>query len=307
MAGVARDPGYTDYSSDGTIRYNPEVWSGKLTVKYYASTCAGEIASHDYEGDIRGLGDNIVIRRTPDVAVAPYTIGAGLTYQKPGKDGTNLPINKALSWQVAVNTVDRFQSDIDMLSMFEDDAAEQVKIAQDTDMFANIYADVAAENTGATAGAVSAGINLGAAAVPVAITKDNAIDYLLDLGQAMDEQNLSNENRWVVLPSWFIRRLKASDLKDASLTGDGESTLRNGKVGRVDRLMVYQSNLLDVAGGETNIVAGVPTGLAWAAQFTETEVLPNPDDFGQLVRGLCVYGYKVIEPSQIFHGVVAPA
>lgn len=306
MAGVTRTGGYQDYSSSGTTRYNPEVWSGKLTLKFYAATCASVISSHDYEGEIRGLGDNIIIRRTPDVSVAAYSIGSTLSYQQPAKDAVNLPINKALSWQVGINTVDRYESDIDLLSMFEDDAAQQVKIKQDTDFFSTVPAGVAATNAGATAGAITAGVNLGDAVTPVSITESNAIDYLLDLGQVLDESNVGNEDRWVGLPSWYIRRLKGSDLKDASITGDGQSVLRNGRVGMLDRFTIYHSNLLDVTGANTTILAGVPSGVAWAAQFTETELLPNPNDFGSLARGLCVYGHKVIEGTHLASGVVTP-
>jgi len=207
-----------------------------------------------------------------------------------------------------VNTVDAFQSDVDIANTFVDDASYRMKIAVDTDILGNIYADADSANAGATAGAISGDIGLGALGAGLDVNNANAIETLLDLGQAMDEQNIPDTGRWVVLPSWFIRKIKNSDLKDASLAGDGQSILRNGKVGMIDRTMLYQSNLLNIdANSDTNIIAGHSAGLTFASQVTEVEKGQNPFDFGYYMRGLTVYGYKVIEPKYIFHVVAAAA
>lgn len=308
MAGPTRAPGATDYSSSSTNRFIPEVYSGKLVTKFYETTVFGSIASTDYEGEISGFGDNIVIRTVPDVSVSDYAVGSTFNpsdYQSPASAAVELPINKAKKFLVSVNTVDRFQSDVDMVDTFANEASMRLKIAMDTDMLANIYSSAAAANQGATAGAISGNIDLGTAVTPISITSTNAIDYILDLGQVLDEQNVSEEGRWIILPAWFTRRLKGSDLKDASLSGDGTSILRNGRVGVIDRFTIFQSNLLDNVVGPpayTNIIAGHSAGLAWASQIVEMEQLQNPFDFGFLMRGLCVYGYKVIEGKYIAWG-----
>lgn len=307
MAGPTRVGGYPDYSSSTAVEYIPEVWSGKLVEKFYATTVFGEICSTDYEGEIKGMGDNIIIRTIPDVLVADYQIGSTFTqadYQAPSSNAVELPIDKAKSFKLKVNTVDRAQSDLDLVEIFANEASMKLKIAIDTDILANIPDSAAAANTGTTAGAISGNLNLGVTGTPVTITTANAVSYLVTLGQAMDEQNIGDEGRWVVLPAWYIARLKQSDLKTASLTGDAVSPLRNGKVGMVDRLTIYQSNLLDQNVTRTNIVAGHSAGVAFAAQITEMERLQNPWDFGHLQRGLCVYGYKVIEPKFVFSGFV---
>lgn len=311
MAGPTRAGGYPDYSSGGASKFIPEIWSGKMVEKFYASTVFAEISNNDYEGEIKALGDNVIIRSTPDITVNTYQIGQNLTYQKPTSTPTSLPINKALYWAAAVNSVDRYQSDIGLMDNFTDDASYQVKIAQDQDVLGNIYADVDAANSGATAGAVEGNVDLGAVGASVAVDKSNAIDHILDHGQVLDEQNVPETGRWIVLPSWFIRKLKSSDLKDASITGDGMSVMRNGRAGMIDRFMVFQSNNLDrvVDGADTvtQIIAGHKAGLTWASQIVATEDLPNPDDFGALVRGLLVYGYKVVNGKYLSHGRVRPA
>lgn len=311
MAGPARAGGYPDYSSTGTSKFIPAIWSGKMVEKFYASTVFAEVTNNDYEGEIKALGDNVIIRQTPDITVGDYTIGMTLTYQKPEKANTSLPIDKAKYWAAAVNSVDRYQSDIALMDNFTDDASYQVKISMDTSMLANIYADVDADNSGATAGAVEGNVDLGAVGASIAVDQSNAIDHILDHGQVLDEQNVPETGRWIILPSWFIRKLKSSDLKDASITGDGMSVMRNGRAGMIDRFTVYQSNnlarVVDGANTVTQVIAGHKAGLTWASQIVETEDLPNPDDFGRLVRGLVVFGYKVVAGKYLSHGRVRPA
>lgn len=257
------------------------------------------------------MGDNIIIRTVPTVNISDYTIGSTFgpsDYQKPLRAHVELPINKGKAFLTSVNTVDRYQSDLDLVELFADDASMQLKIAMDKDLLANIYTQVDAANQGATAGAISGNLNLGTVASPLSVTSATVLETILRHGQAMDEQNISDEGRWLILPSWMIKKIKQSPLGQAYLTGDKESILRNGRVGTVDRFTIYQSNLLSTntaAGGSTNIISGHSAGLAWASQITEMEELQNPWDFGTLQRGLCVYGYKVIEPKYLFWGVVA--
>lgn len=314
MAGLNRAGGYADYSSSGSNVYVPEIYSGKLVTKFYETTVFGSIASTDYEGEIKGMGDNIIIRTVPSITVSDYQIGSTFSaadYQVPTSPTVELPINKGKKFMVRLNTVDRAQSDLDLASIFADEASMQLKISMDRDMLANIYADVSADNSGSTAGVISNNINLGTTAAPLSVNSSTIIRLITDMARVLDEQNVSDEGRWIVLPAWMVQKLKLSDLKDASITGDNESTLRNGRVGRIDRFTVYRSNLLDVSEDSdtpgtfyTNVIAGHSTGLAWASQIVEMEQLQNPWDFGSLMRGLCVYGYKVIEPKYLVHARV---
>jgi hypothetical protein len=180
-----------------------------------------------------------------------------------------------------------------------------MKIAVDTEVLAYVPTGVSANNAGATAGVKSASYNLGASGAWVSLTKANILDYLVDLGSVLDEQNVPETGRWVVLPAWACGMIKKSDLKDASLAGDGQSIIRNGRVGMIDRFMIYMSNNLDVtldgSTNVTNIIAGHKAGLTFAAQMTKMETLPNPNSFGQLVRGLNIYGRKVISGDYLAH------
>lgn len=308
--GVPVASGIPDYGPSGTINYNPEVYSGKLVEKFYRTTVFGEIASTDYEGEIAGMGSNVIIRTIPDVTVSDYVIGAGLTPQYPSRNSVTLSIDKAKSFNVALSTVDSRQSDLDLADVFANDGSIQLKIAADADMLETIPADVSADNSGTTAGGDSGDLDMGSAAVPRTVTAANVVELFTDMGQVLDEQSVSDEGRWAVVPPWLTNLIKNSDLKIASLAGDGVSILRNGKVGEIDRLTLYMSrNVLRQTSPAvaSYIPFGHSAGLTFAAQIVECQMIDNPNDFGYLIRGLMVYGFEVIEPSYLGTAIVAKA
>ena len=194
------------------------------------------------------------------------------------------------------------------MNTFSADAAEQMKIAIDSDVLDTISADFAtvgtipAANQGATAGAISASFNLGAAATSTAvqITKANVLEYIVDCGTVLDEQNVPESGRWLLIPSWFANLIKKSDLKDASMTGEGSGVIRNGRIGILDRFTLYLSNnLYTNATHNYFCLFGTNAAITFAAQMTKMETLRAESTFGDLVRGLNVYGFKVVKPQAL--------
>ena len=307
MAGPTRDSNHTNYSSTSASGFIPSIWSGKLVEKLYARTAFAEVSNTLYEGSIKGAGDTVQIRTTPSIVINDYEIGGGLTYEKPVSDKVELQIDQAKSFSFEVNDVDAYQADIKLMEGWSDDAGQQMKIAIDKDISAYAYTEAAAENAGATAGVESGSLNLGVAGTPVAITKTNILDTLVDCGTALDEQNVPDEGRYIMLPAWMNGMLKKSDLRDASIMGDATSAFRNGKIGMLDRFNVYVNNNMSTVTDDTtnrqatNVIFGHKKALTFASQMTNMETLPNPNDFGKLVRGLNVYGRKVIDPNAIGH------
>jgi len=303
---------YATIASDSTSKFIPQVWSGKLVEKFYTATVFGAIANTDYEGEISDFGDQVIIRTTPTLTIVNYQIGDALVYETPTNANTVLDLNKGKYFAFTLDDVDAMQSDINLMDDWSEDASEQMKIAVDSDVITNIITDVNASNKGTTAGVISGDINLGATGTngtsAVLIDKTTILEYLVDMGTVLDEQNVPETGRWMVLPAWMVATIKKSDLKDASLAGDGTSILRNGLVGMVDRWVLYLSNnIIGITEGTATIykpVGGHSAGLTFAAQMVKMETLPNPDSFGQLVRGLNVYGYKVVEGKYLTTGVV---
>jgi hypothetical protein len=124
----------------------------------------------------------------------------------------------------------------------------------------------------------------------------------------LDEQNVPEAGRFLLLPFWAVNLLKKSDLKDASLTGDSTSVMRNGRIGMIDRFTAYTSNNLprvtDGANQCYDILAGHKNGLTFASQLVKTETLRAESTFGNIMRGLQVFGYKVIDGSMLARGYV---
>jgi len=285
--------------------YVPEIWSGKTLVKFYDKTVFAAISNIDYEGEIKKHGDKVIIRTIPDMTINPYVKGQKLTYATPTPETIELLIDKGHYWAFAVNDVDEKQSDIAFVEKWTTDASEQLGITMDTAILADVYADADASNKGATAGKISQDINLGATGTPLVVTKDNILDIIVDLNTVFNEQSVPENDRKLVIPAWACGLIKKSDLKDASLTGDGSSILRNGRIGMIDRFEIFSSNNIESVtdGADTayNAIACQREALTFASQLTKNETIDNPDDFGKLNRGLQVYGYKVIKPEALIH------
>jgi hypothetical protein len=295
----------------------PQLWSGKLNVKFYLTTIFGEIANTAYEGEIKGMGDSIIINNIPTISISDYTIGQNLNYQVPVPNTVELPIDRAKYFGVNVNDVLEHQAKPALMSMFTDDASKQMAIAIDKLILLEEYNQGSPSNKGTIAGVISGTINLGSDTAPVdlaAVTtppNNKILDVILGLASVLDEQNVPDTERWLVIDPATRLRLMQSPLQQAYLTGDDKSILRNGKLGVIDRFTIYLSNQLPKAPAGQNpdgtpnpgsvkrrvIIAGHSSALTFAAQITKTESLQNPNDFGQLVRGLNVFGKKMIKPE----------
>jgi hypothetical protein len=317
---------------DGNVRANPaytgifipEIWSGKLLEKFYAATILAAIANTDYEGEIKNKGDTVHIRTRPTITIADYEAEQDLAIQRPSSNLIDLSIDQAKYFNLALDDVMEVQSDIDLMDMWAEDASEQMKIAVDTDVLAYLgtTSDISASNRGNTAGAISANLRLGTAASPLFINKAGAgtevgdstsndmsvTDFIVNAGQVLDEQNIPESGRWMAIPAWMAAMIKKSDLKDASLAGDGTSILRNGRLGMIDRFTLYLSNLLptlDSAVDTTSVFFGTKAALTFASQFTKMETIRSERSFSNLLRGLQVYGFRVVNGVSIGRAVVA--
>jgi hypothetical protein len=291
----------------------PEIWSGKLIENFYDATVLAAISNTDYEGEIKSHGDTVNIRTTPEITIRDYVKGQVLTVENPDKPKIQLLIDKGEYFACIEDDVDQVQSDIKLMDKWSKDASERMKIKIDQRVLPAIVSEVAVDNQGENAGRISGDIDLGSFANPEPVSKDGVggvsiTDYIVDLGTVLDEANCPESDRFLVLPAKAVALIKKSELKDASLAGDGTSIMRNGRVGMVDRFTIYMShNLLnDTNGiqGGFNIIAGHKMGFTFASQMTEMETLRAQTTFGDIVRGLQVYGYKTVKPEALATGVI---
>ena len=287
----------------GTPQYSgtfiPEIWSSKLVENLYDTTVLTAISNTDYEGEIKKFGDTVNIRLAPSVTLRPYQKGMTLTVERPESTKIQLLIDQGEYFNCIEDDIDKIQSDIDLMNEWSKDASEKMKIAIDSKVLPGIVPDISALNQGATAGRISANINLGATGAAVQVTKTNVLDLIVDAGTVLDEANIPESGRFLVIPAWMAGMIKKSDLKDASLTGDNSSVLRNGRLGMIDRFTLYTSHnigrVVDGANTCFNVIGGHKMGLTFATQMTEMESLRAESTFGTLIRGVQAYGYKVVK------------
>jgi hypothetical protein len=280
---------FSFFSTGATSEVNfiPEVFSKLLQAKFYSSSVLPNISNTDYEGEISGQGDKVVIRTVPAVTINDYA--GTITTQELTTAKVELLIDKAKYYSFKVDDVLAAQADINLLESASSDAAEGMRVAVETQVLSGVV-------TGAT--------TIGA---QTSITAGNILTSILDQAKALDELNIPEEGRFIVLSPEFVSLLKQSELRQAYLTGDDTSPLRNGKVGVVDRFTVYQSNMLYTPGsgadsGYTHVLAGHPKAISFASQFTNTETVRMESTFGDQVRGLKVFGSKVVTPDALVVG-----
>lgn len=306
-----------DYSGS----FIPTLWSGKLLAKFYQNTMLSEICNTDYEGELKNKGDTIRIRTAPSITINEYTgAGSTLTTETPTPIFQDMQIDQAKYFSVQTNDVLAQQADMDLMNMFTEDAAKQMKIAIEDEVFFNNFVTEgpAAANEGATAGALSAAYDLGSDTAPLnEATPENVLQGILRMSSALDEQNVPEDGRWLIISPRERNLLMQSNIAQAYFSGDSSSIIRTGKIGMLDRFTVYVSNLLPkgttdkalvsgltaVASGGAAVgakprrlmVAGTNHACSFAMTISKTEPLRNQTDFGDIVRGLAVYGRRVVK------------
>lgn len=312
----------------------PSVWSAKLNAKFYAATVFGEIANTSWQGEISGMGDKVIINTAPTITVTDYQVGgSGLTYQVPQPDVQEMNIDKGKAFAFQISDVLEYQAKPNLLDMFSADAGEQMKIQIDSTVIYNTIFQAAAANQGTTAGSKSGSFNLGTSGSPIVVNAtagdvNNVLTKILQLASVLDEQNVPESERFLLLDPATRTLLMNTNLAQAQFMGDSQSLVRNGKIGVIDRFAVYVTNQLPFAaangtvwtsgaGNETSItattnaarrrviVAGHKTGITFASQITKMETIRNPVDFGDYIRSLNVFGYKVVKPEALAVCVVA--
>lgn len=267
----------------------PKLWSARLLANLDKKLVFRNAVNTDYEGEIARFGDSVVINQMGAVTIKDYT-GADIAVPDDVTGATQtLLIDQAKYFNFKVKDITKAQANVDLL-----DAA----------MARAAYA-IADKVDQALAGLVTgAGTTVGTLLAPISITKDNAYDKLVDLGVTMDENNIPRVGRSVVLPAWYIGLLS----KDARFTTNF-SILENGVVegATVAGFQILMSNNI-VKDTTDPLIYKVPAmtdaAISYAGQVAETEAYRPESNFADAVKGLYVYGHKVVEPSALIQFLV---
>lgn len=290
--------------NDVAMNYIPTLYAGKLLVKFYEASVLGEIANTDYEGMIRDQGDSVIIRTLPTINVNAHTKGMTLTDQIPSSESIVLNIDKGQYWSFRTDDPDMTQTDVkSFVNDWTEEASYELRNAIEIEVLEAVEAD--AGHIGDAQGVKSASVYLGKATTPV-VFKDigncSTVDAMIDCGLVLDESNVPDPGRWMLLPPRLIANIKKSAIvQDAATMGDAKSVIRNGIVGMFDRFTLYKTNNLLYTGTDSawSCLFGTKHAITFASQLVKTKSIDNPTGFGMLHRGLHVYGFKVVKADAL--------
>ncbi|MFK4303380.1 hypothetical protein ABH892_003500 [Paenibacillus sp. RC254] len=261
----------------------PTIWSARLNESLKKNLVYGSVVNTDYEGEIQGQGSTVKINSIGAVSIGNYDKVAGIgNPQELDATQKTLVIDQAKYFNFQVDDVDAAQANVNLLDGGIVEAS--YGLANVVDQYlAGFYTEVKAENT------------MGNDTTPVIPTKDTAYDMLIDLGVLLDENNVPESERFVVVPAWYYGLL----LKDARFTKD-PNIIRTGYVGDIDGMTVYKSNNVPNTGGaKYKIIAGHKSAISFAGQVDSVEAFRPEKQFSDAVKGLQVFGAKCIKPEAL--------
>lgn len=261
----------------------PTLWSARLLANLNKALVYGNLVNHDYEGEIKGPGATVTINQIGDITVSDFDKAKGLSGpEQVSTTDMQLIVDQAKAFNFGVNDIDKVQSAVGLMDAAMQRASYALADVQDQ-YIAGFYTGVDAANT------------IGSDTTPVVPTKDDAYDHLVDLGTKLDEANVPSAGRWVVVPAWYYGLL----LKDARFTRN-MATMQTGNTGIVDSFTVYKSNNVpNTTGAKYKIIAGTNAAISFAQQITEMEAYRPEKNFSDAVKGLSVYGAKLLQPKGI--------
>lgn len=265
----------------------PEVWSAALlkALRDRLTYAQAGVINRNYEGDIARAGDTVHITSFNDPAVRTYTRNTNITWDQLSSTQQTLVVDQEKYFAFTVDDIDRRQA----LPGFVEEATvgASYNLAAEADSFvAETMSD-----------AVTGNNDLGA--VTLGAVEGDAYDLLVELRTILTRTNTPDEGRFVVIPPELYGLLLKDDRfirADASGTTQG---LRNGFVGRAAGFDVIESNRVPEDDGAFRVLAGHSIATTYAEQILNTEALRLENQFGDGVRGLHVYGGRVIRPANL--------
>lgn len=266
----------------------PQIWSARLLAKLQASLVYGQpgVINRDYEGEIRQRGDTVKITQIGAIAVGDYTKNQDMDApQILDDEALVLTITESKYFHFYVDDVDRVQAAGELMDQAMEQAAYALRNAADRFIASN-YVDI--------------GNKLGDDTAPLQPTAKTAYDMLVDLAVKLDENNVPEEGRWVIVPPWYHGLLLKDERFVASGSAAADDRLRNGRVGEVAGMTVLRSNNVPNSDGKAyKIIAGHQIGWSYAEQVNQVEAYRPERRFGDAVKGLHLYGAKVIRPEAL--------
>ena len=281
----------------------PSVYSKKVLNFFRKSSVVEAITNTDYAGEISAYGDSVKIIKEPVISVSDYTRGSDTTATKLTDQELTLVVDSAKAFKFIVDDIETNMSHVNFKEVASSSAAYSLKDSYDaavlTTMFAGVSASAPDHVIGADAAAGTAGVGETTASVDLGVASEvDPLDLMARMARLLDDQSVPEENRWFVASPDFYEELSQSGSKLLSVDFNaGQGSIRNGLVssGKLRGFDMYKSNNIpSVSTATGQCLGGHMSSTATANTILSTEVIRDPSSFGDIVRGLHVYGAKVL-------------
>ena len=287
----------------------PSIYSKKVLNFFRKSSVVEAITNTDYSGEITDYGDSVKIIKEPVISVSDYTRGSDTTATKLTDQELTLVVDSAKAFKFIVDDIETKMSHVNFKEVASSSAAYALKDSFDAAVIANMFSGLSSSSPDHVLGADSAtalgaGVYDGAGAVDLGTSGEtDPLDLMARMARLLDEQNVPEEGRWFVAGPDFYEQLSQSGSKLLSVDYNaGQGSIRNGLVssGKLRGFSMYKSNNIAATSNATGkCLAGHISSTATAQTIISTEVLRDPSSFGDIVRGLHVYGSKVLRDEAL--------
>ena len=294
----------------------PSVYSKKVLNFFRKASVIEAITNTDYAGEISSFGDSVKIIKEPVISVSDYTRNSDTTETRLTDQEITLVVDSAKAFKFIVDDIETNMSHVNFKEVASSSAAYALKDSYDAAVLATMFAGCSASSPNHILGADSAtdlgaGVYDGSGAADLGQSGEtDPLDLMARMARLLDEQNVPEEGRWFVASPDFYEVLGQSSSKLLSVDFNaGQGSIRNGLVssGKLRGFDMYKSNnIAATTNAAGKVLAGHMSSTATAQTITNTEVLRDPDSFGDIVRGLHVYGAQVLRGEALvsaFYGI----
>lgn len=266
----------------------PEVWSAKLLTALEKSLVYGAagVVNRDYEGEISQYGDTVHITNLVDPTIGTYTAHTDITIEDVDDATQALTITQSPYFAFEVDDIEKRQARGGVLD-------EQARRA------AYLLRDKADQYV---AGLMATGVDPGNVIAEATVTADTAYETLVDLSTTLSEDNVPFEGRWAIVTPKFYGLLLKDQRFVAAGDEAGAATRSNGVVGSAAGLSIRVSNNAPDgpgAGAGKLIIAGTSIATTYAEQIAKVESFKMERRFNEAIKGLHLYGAKVVRPTAL--------
>ena len=314
------------YANLPSGNFAPSIFSQKVLKFFRRASVAEDITNTDYTGEIENFGDTVNIMKEPTLTVAAYTRGSVVNPQDLADDQVTMTVDQANAFAFKIDDIEERHSHVNFEALATSSGAYALKRKFDANILQTLSdgAGIAgADDASLSGGLTTTNTALGTASAPINVETDDAgINLMLLMARVLDDQSVPEENRWFVAPPVFYEKAfqAGNKIAEVQVTGDGTSPLRNGlaTVGTLAGFRCYKSTALNSTAGtdqvtlsgvatdasENIIMAGHISAAATASHIAKTEVVRSTESFSDVVRGLHVFGRKVLRPEALVRGII---